>query len=157
MNRTIMPAPVRRSVTVNAAPRQAFDVFVARIGSWWPRSHSIGGAPIAAVTIEPFDGGRWYETGTDGSECNWGRVLAWEPPHRLLLAWQIDGNWKFDPDLVTEVEIRLTEEGPSRTRVDLEHRHLERMGDKAEAVADAVGSPNGWAAVLAQYASACST
>ena len=157
MNRIITPAPVRRSVTVNAAPEQAFEAFAARIGSWWPRSHSIGGSPMASVTIEPFAGGRWYETGADGSECAWGRVLAWEPPHRLLLAWQIGADWKYDPELITEVEVTLAADGPNRTRVELEHRHLERMGDKAQAVADAVGSPNGWSAVLAQYANACST
>jgi uncharacterized protein YndB with AHSA1/START domain len=157
MNRTITPAPVRRSITVSASPPQAFEVFARHIDRWWPHSHSIGSAPMSGVTIEPFAGGRWYETGADGSECNWGRVLAWEPPYRLLLAWQIGGDWKFDPDLVTEVEITLTEEGANRTRVDLEHRHLERMGDKAQTMAESIGSPNGWSAILAQYASACST
>jgi len=100
------------------------------------------------TVIEPFEKGRWYQVGEDGSTCENGFVLAWEPPHRLVLAWQINGNWQFDPDLVTEVEVKFIAEGERKTRVELEHRHLERMGATAEAGRAAVDSPNGWGAIL---------
>ena len=152
MNRIITPAPVRRSIVVKAEPARAFDIFTARIGQWWPRNHSIGASPLQTVTIEPFAGGRWYETGADGAECPWGHVLAWEPPQRLLLAWQIGGDWRFDPDLITELEITLTADGEKLTRIDLEHRNIERLGDRAEAARAGLESPNGWGGVLGEYA-----
>jgi hypothetical protein len=156
MNQLIVPAPVHRSVTVNTDPVRAFAVFTGSIGRWWPRTHTVGAAPMATVTIEPFAGGRWYETGDDGSEAEWGKVLAWEPPARVLLAWQLNAEFRFDPDLITEVEITLTAEGENCTRVELEHRRLERLGDQAEKLAALVGSPNGWTAVLGRYAGSCS-
>ncbi len=149
--RTITPAPVRRSVHVKAAPERAFEVFTAGMGNWWIRSHSINTSPQASIVMEPREGGRWYEVGEDGSECTWGRVLAWEPPQRLLLAWQISGQWKHDPDFITEVEVRFTRDGDG-TRVDLEHRNLERFGDKENAMRAALGSPDGWAGLLARFA-----
>lgn len=94
---------VRKSVTVNAAPERAFKVFNERMGAWWPHQNSIGSAPIADVVIEPRIGGRWFERGEDGSESEWGKVLAWNPPSGLVLAWQINGEWAFDEALVTEV------------------------------------------------------
>ena len=101
--------------------------------------------------IEPQAGGRWYEQGEDGSKCDWGRVLVWEPPLRLVLAWQINAQWQFDPGVTTEVEVRFIAEGAT-TRVELEHRHLERLGDRAEALRAAFDSPDGWAGVLQAYA-----
>jgi uncharacterized protein YndB with AHSA1/START domain len=151
MTRTITPAPVRKSIEVRAAPARAFRFFTARIGQWWPPSHSILGVPPQDVVIEPAVGGRWYERGRDGSECDWGRVLAWEPPHRLVLSWQIDGTWHYDPALVTEVEIRFIPAGAA-TRVELEHRHLERFGDRAAATRDALDSPEGWEGIIRAYA-----
>src|SRR4051812_44746439 len=99
---TITPAPVRKSIRVKASPEKAFEVFTAGMSRWWPGSHSINQSPLKSVTIEPRVGGRWFERGEDGSECEWGRVLAWEPPVQLVLAWQVDGQWRFDPNLVTE-------------------------------------------------------
>ena len=149
---TIRPAPVRKSITVKADAAHAFEVFAARVGSWWPRSHSIGSSPQKNVVMEPRAGGRWYEIGEDGSQCNWGKVLAWEPPSRLLLAWQINGDWKYDPDLVTEVEVRFTPLAGGETRVELEHRNIERFGDKAESVRTAIDAEGGWGGILKTYA-----
>ncbi len=152
MNRTISPAPVRRTVTVKASQARAFEVFTASIGRWWPKSHRTGASELDTVVIEPMAGGRWFERGVDGVETQVGHVLAWNPPSGLILAWQLTAEWRFDPDLITEVEIRFIVEGPGVTRVELEHRNLERFGDKAEAVSQSIGSPNGWGAILDLYA-----
>jgi len=150
MNLHIHPAPVRKSIHVNAPPQRAFEVFTAGIGRWWPKSHKIGAAEMEKPVIEPREGGRWYERDVDGSECEIGKVLVWEPPARLVLAWQLGADWKYDPDLVTEVEVTFTPESGG-TRVELEHRHLERMGEDAEAAREAIGSPNGWGLILQLY------
>jgi uncharacterized protein YndB with AHSA1/START domain len=104
------------------------------------------------VVLEPKVGGRWFEIGEDGSQCNWGKVLAWEPPTRVLLAWQIGADWKYDPDLVTEVEVTFTPIEGGATRVDLEHRNLERFGDKIDTVRAAIDSEGGWSGILKVYA-----
>lgn len=153
MSTQIRPAPVRRSIFVNAPQAHAFDVFTSGIGRWWPKTHAIGDAELDKPVIEPREGGRWYQLGVDGSECDIGKVLAWEPPARLLLAWQLDPDWHFDPVLQTEVEITFTPEGDG-TRVNLEHRHLERMGNRADEMAEKVGAPGGWTAVLQHYSEA---
>jgi uncharacterized protein YndB with AHSA1/START domain len=151
---TIQPAPVRKSVTVKADAARAFEVFTGGIGRWWPRSHCIASSPQKDVVLEPKVGGRWFEIGEDGSQCNWGKVLAWEPPARLLLAWQVGADWKYDPNLVTEVEVTFTPVEGGATRVDLEHRNLERFGDKIEPVRSQIDSPNGWTGILKLYAEA---
>jgi len=148
---TIKPAPVRKSIVVKAPPARAFAVFTADIGRWWPATHSIGGKFKEAV-LEPRAGGRCYERGTDGSECDWGKVLAWEPPGRVLLAWQLDANFKYAKDLITEVEVRFLANEDGGTRVELEHRNLERFAEHAEKVAESVSG--GWPQVLAAYAAA---
>jgi uncharacterized protein YndB with AHSA1/START domain len=150
MNVMITPAPVRVSHRVEASPARAFDVFTSGMGRWWNKSHSIGASPQADVVIEPKAGGRWFERGEDGSETEWGRVLVWEPPSRVVMAWQLDGDWRYDPAFVTELEIRFEPDGGG-TRVELEHRNLERYGDKAEAVRAAVMSPEGWPGLLRRY------
>jgi len=147
----ITPAPVRKTVRVNANAARAFDVFANNINRWWPASHTILKAPLKETIIEPFVKGRWYQIGEDGSQCDTGHVMAWEPPHRLLLAWQINADWQFDPKLITEVEVKFIAEGERTTRVELEHRNLERMGEKAETVRASVDSPNGWGAILEAY------
>lgn len=154
MNRTITVAPVRKSVRVSAAPARAFEVFTAGFGRWWPRSHTISAVPQKEAVIEPRVGGRWFERGEDGSECEWGTVLAWEPPTRIVLGWQLDANFKFDPNVTTEVEVRFIPEGENATRVELEHRHLERLGDQGELLREKVGSPNGWGKLLEAFAAA---
>lgn len=148
---TIVAAPVRRSVTVGVEPVRAFRAFVENIGRWWPRSHAIGGRPLVDAVLEPRAGGRWYEVSDDGSTCDWGKVLAYEPPGRLVLAWQIDADWKYDPDLITEVEVRFIADGPG-TRVELEHRNIDRFGARAAAVAEMIGSDGGWPLILGLYA-----
>jgi uncharacterized protein YndB with AHSA1/START domain len=122
------------------------------MGRWWPRSHSIGGSPLADVIVEPRAGGRWYATLEDGSENEWGKVLAWEPPARAVLAWQITADWKFDPDFLTEVEIRFQPLPGGGTEVELEHRKLENYGARAEEVARMIGEPGGWNAILGSFA-----
>ena len=157
MNTTVSPAayvePVIRSVHVAATPARAFEVFSTGIGRWWIATHSIlaSKSPQASVTIEPRVGGRWYERGEDGSQCDWGRVLAWEPPRRLLLAWQLDAQWDFDPALVTEVEVRFDAEPGGGTKVTLEHRCLERYGAGAETARSGLASEGGWSGLLERY------
>ena len=148
VNRTVTPAPVRRSVRVAAPQERAFKVFTAGVGRWWPRSHHIGASDLDTVVIEPKAGGRWYERGVDGAECEHGKVLVWEPPARLVLAWQISTDWKYDPDLITEVEVRFIPDGADATRVELEHRNLERFGARAETMRQSIDSPDGWTGVL---------
>ena len=153
MNAIIVPAPIRRSVVVNADPATAFRIFTARMGAWWPKSHSVNPQTTQAdVVVEPKVGGRWFERGADGSESPWGHVMSWDPPGRLLLGWQLDADWQFDPDRVTEVEVRFMPQADGTTLVELEHRNLERFGDRAEEVAAGIGSPQGWGGMLAAFA-----
>ena len=155
-NRTIMPEPVRKSVRVAVSPQRAFEVFTAGVGRWWPKSHHIGSAELDTQVIEPKAGGRWFERGVDGAECEIGKVLAWEPPSRLVLGWQLNADWKFDPDLVTEVEVRFLPDGANATRVELEHRNLERLRDRAEALRQQIDSPEGWGGLLQLFAQCAS-
>lgn len=146
--------PIVKTVLVQVPPERAFEVFTRGMGRWWLPHFSISPtrAPIADVLVEPREGGRWYERGEDGSECDWGRVLAWEPPHRVLLDWQIDGMFRFNPALHTELEIRFVPEGPAATRVVLEHRHLERFGEHA--IDARARMDGGWGSLLERFAGA---
>jgi uncharacterized protein YndB with AHSA1/START domain len=124
----IAPAAIRKSVTVNVPPERAFDVFAARMGSWWHKEHSIAkGTTQVDVVVEPRVGGRWYEKGADGSEHPWGKVMAYERPLRLVLAWQLNREFVYDPDLETTVEVTF-EVRDGSTVVHFEHRDLDRMG-----------------------------
>jgi uncharacterized protein YndB with AHSA1/START domain len=156
MDQTIKPAPVRRSVRVSAPRERAFEVFTAGIGRWWPKSHHIGKADLDTLVIEPRAGGRWYERGVDGTECEVGKVLVWEPPSRLVLAWQLTPDWTFDPDLITEVEVQFIADGANATRVELEHRDLERLGDRADAMRQQIDSDGGWPGLLQLFAQSAS-
>ena len=147
-------APVRREVVVAAPPDRAFETFTAGMTRWWPKNHHIGSAPIEEIIIEPHEGGRWYTRHTDGSETSTGYVAAWEPPSRVVLTWQITAEWRFDAGLVTTVEIRFAEDEPGRTRVELEHRDLERFGTEAERMRQMFDGPQAWAGTLAAYAGA---
>jgi uncharacterized protein YndB with AHSA1/START domain len=146
---------VRREITVQASPERAFAVFTEQVDTWWPRSHHVGAAEMAEAVIEPRAGGRWYERGVDGSRCDWGDVLAWEPPHRLLLSWQIGGDWALDPDPehASEVEVTFTPDGEG-TRVRVEHRNFERHGATAAALAEGVAGDGGWNSLLKRFAEA---
>ncbi len=152
MTVSIALAPVRKAVTVAVPVERAFEVFTGGIGRWWPASHSLGTTPQVSVVIEPRTGGRWHETGEDGATCDWGEVLSWEPPHRLLLAWRLDSGWRFNPALLTEVEVRFEPDGPGTTRVVLEHRLLENLGAGAEAARESYDGEQGWSGLLAAYA-----
>jgi len=154
METTQVTAPaVRKTITVNADQQRAFEVFTTEFDSWWPRSHHIGKSPMTKGVIEGRAGGRLYSEQEDGTDCQWGTMLVWEPPHRFVWAWQIDAQWQFEPDLAksSEVEMRFTPEPGGRTRVDLEHRYLERHGLDAEGIRQAIDSPNGWGALLEIY------
>jgi uncharacterized protein YndB with AHSA1/START domain len=141
-------APVRKQLMVKASQARAFEVFTAEISRWWPATHSILKSPLKECIIEPRAGGRWYTVGEDGSSCQTGYVISWQPPQALVLAWQINADWQYDPGLVTEVEVRFIAESAGTTRIELEHRYLERMGAKAGAARNAVDSPGGWGAIL---------
>lgn len=147
-------APIRRQVTVKPPPDVAFRLFTGSIGQWWPARTSIGAQPPVAVVLEPFVDGRWYERDADGRETQWGKVLAWEPPGRVLLAWQINAAWTFDPALITEVEVTFVPAADGGTLVTLEHRNLERLGADAERVAGQLGG--GWPTLLDLYATLAS-
>src|SRR4051794_6519920 len=144
-------APVRRSIVVAAPIERAFHVFTAEYATWTPPEHHlIGDSPLADVVLEPREGGRWYEVVQDGRECDWGRVLAWEPPHRVVLSWQITPQFtpEPDPERASEVEVRFVAEADDRTRVELEHRGFERHGEGFEQTRAAVDSEGGWTLLL---------
>ena len=147
-------APVRKSITVNASAARAFRVFTADFDSWWPRTHHIGASPMKKAIIEGKVGGRCYSEQEEGTECDWGKVLVWDPPHRFVLAWQITHDWGYQPDLAqsSEVEIRFTPTDEGGTRVDLEHRHFERHAAGAVSMRTAVDSPGGWGSLLEMFA-----
>jgi uncharacterized protein YndB with AHSA1/START domain len=154
MSTATIPA-IQGKVTVNAPIERAFRIFTESFTTWWPADYHIGEADMAEAIIEPREGGRWYERGVDGSECDWGHVLAWEPPHRLVVTWQINGQWQYDPDPehASEIEVRFTPEGSDQTRVELEHRLLHRLVG-GEAIRDSISGGGGWGALMAQYAKA---
>jgi uncharacterized protein YndB with AHSA1/START domain len=153
MNQTTI-APVRHSVTVPISSERAFALFTQGFNTWWI-GHHIGQAELAEAVIEPRVDGRWYERGVDGSECDWGKVLVFDPPGRLVLTWQINAEWQFDPDpsRASEVEVRFTETN-GQTTVDFEHRHIERLGAGAEELARQVGAADGWPGILDLFAKA---
>lgn len=145
---------VSSSILVRAPVERVFTVFTDDIGSWWPPEHHILQGELAKMVFEPRVGGHVYDVGADGSECRWARVLAYEPPHRVVFSWDIDLQWQVetDPAKTSEVEVRFVAEGPEATRVELEHRHLDRHGDGWEPMRDAVGSPDGWGVGLERLA-----
>jgi uncharacterized protein YndB with AHSA1/START domain len=145
---------VSTSIVVDVPVERAFTVFTDDIASWWPPDHHIIEAELADMVFEPRAGGAVYDRGVDGSECRWARVLVYEPPTRLVISWDINLQWKVetDPARTSEVEVRFVAEGPDRTRVELEHRHLERHGDGWQQMRNAVGSEGGWPNGLAVFA-----
>lgn len=146
---------IQGKTTVGVPVERAFRVFTESFHTWWPPAYHIGQAEMATAVLEPRVGGRWYERGVDGSECDWGQVLAWEPPHRLVITWQINGDWQYDPDPehASEIEVRFTAEGPDQTTVELEHRHLDRLVG-GQAMRAAIGGAGGWSSVLDNYTKA---
>jgi uncharacterized protein YndB with AHSA1/START domain len=145
---------VRTSIVVDAPPERAFAVFTEDIGSWWPKEHHVLQAPLSHMVFEPKVGGNVYDVGTDGSESRWARVLAYEPPDRVVFSWDLSVQFQLetDPAKTSEVEVRFVPEGEGRTRVELEHRHIDRHGEGWEGLRDAVGSPGGWGLGLGAFA-----
>ena len=145
---------IRREIVVQAPVERAFEVFTGQMGRIKPPEHNLLSVAIEETVFEPRVGGRIYDRGTDGSECEWGSVLAFEPPDRVVFSWNIDPRWQVEADTArrSEVEVRFVAEDPERTRVELEHRHLDRHGEGWEGVRDGVGAPDGWQLYLARYA-----
>ena len=145
---------VRATVVVEAPIERAFRVFTEDFGSFKPPEHNMLGVEIAETVFEPHVGGNLYDRGVDGSECRWARVLAYEPPNRVVISWDISPQWQIETDLekTSEVEVRFISEAPKRTRVELEHRNLDRHGEGWEGERDGVGSPGGWPLHLERFA-----
>ena len=154
MTTQIADTAVRASIVVDAPQQLAFDVFTQDMGGWWPPDHHILEGELAEMVFERREGGRIYDVGVDGSECRWARVLVFEPPERVVISWDITTHWKLetDPARTSEVEVRFVAEGPERTRVELEHRHLDRHGEGWQNMRGAVGSPGGWQGGLQRVA-----
>jgi uncharacterized protein YndB with AHSA1/START domain len=147
------PNSVKKSMSVQASPAVAWRVFTEKMTSWWPLEHyKIGKAKAVEAIIEPHVGGRWYERGEDGSTCDWGRVLVWEPGSRLVLTWDINADWQHDPNLKTEVEVRFIADGKERTRIELEHRRLDRFGERRDQMRRLFDQEGDWGKLLAMFA-----
>jgi uncharacterized protein YndB with AHSA1/START domain len=147
-------ATVRRQIVVEATIDRAFRVFTEQFGDFKPPEHNLLEVAIAETVFEPHVGGHIYDRGVDGSECRWARVLAYEPPSRLMFSWDISPQWQIenDPDNTSEVEVRFIAETPERTRLELEHRNIDRHGPGWQGVAGGVADESGWALYLARYA-----
>ncbi|MBV8672411.1 MAG: SRPBCC family protein [Acidobacteriaceae bacterium] len=150
MTEAVAVQPVRKSIEVELNPLDAFQLFTYDMAAWWPSTHHIAKTPFLEIVIEPRAGGRWFEVDRDGSTCQWGSVLTWDPPNKVVFAWGLQGNWEFspDPDKSSEVEVRFTRLGDSATLVELEHRHFERHEAGAK-IAESVDQ--GWTPVLAAF------
>jgi len=147
------PNSVRKVVTVRAPVEVAWRVFTEQMGAWWPlATYKIGSAKAVDAIIEPRVGGRWYERGEDGSTCDWGSVLVGQPCSRRVLSYDITADWQYDPNLKTELEIRFLPEGPDVTRVELEHRRLDRYGDRREQMRRIFDTEGDWGKLLDLFA-----
>jgi uncharacterized protein YndB with AHSA1/START domain len=146
---------VKKSILVNAPIAHAFHVFTEKFNLWWPRTHHIAKAEMKEAVIEGREGGRWFERAVDGTECDWGRVLAWSPPGRVALSWHLTASWSYDPDpaRASRVDVTFHDDGNGRTRVELEHSQLDRHLDW-EKVREGIGGPGGWQALLDLFANA---
>jgi uncharacterized protein YndB with AHSA1/START domain len=144
---------VRASIVVEAPLERAFSVFTDDIGTWFPREYNLLDVDIAERVFEPREGGRVYDRGVDGSECHWARVLAYEPPQRVVISWDISPRWQIetDPEKTSEIEVRFIPEAPERTRVELEHRNLDRHGEGWEQTRESVAGDGGWPGCLRAF------
>jgi uncharacterized protein YndB with AHSA1/START domain len=150
----VTTAVVRKQIVVLASQHRAFEVFTARFGDFKPREHNIMASPIATTVFEPRVGGHIVDIAENGSECRWARILVYEPDDRVVFSWDIGPDWQLvaDPDNASEVEVRFIAESPERTRVELEHRNIDRHGPGWEAVRDGIASDEGWPLYLDRYA-----
>jgi len=147
------PNSIRKRVSVQAPPAVAWRVFTEKMGTWWPLAvYKIGKANAVNAVIEPFVGGRWYERGDDESTCDWGRVLCWEPPSRIVLTWDVGADWQYNPSLNTELEVRFIDDGNGGTRVELEHRRLDRYGEHRDRMRRIYDTEGDWGRLLASFA-----
>ncbi|WP_448699546.1 SRPBCC family protein [Mucilaginibacter sp. AW1-3] len=138
---------IKKELLVEASQETAFNVFTSKMGAWWPKTHHVGSCPMIELILESKPNGRWYSTHEDGSEVNVGHILVWDPYGRLVLNWQINGDFKYDAALTTEVEVRFIAEGPKRTKVIMEHRDLDKLGG-----GKAIGSMDeGWGMIMNLY------
>lgn len=158
MSTQMSGATVTETITVEAPLERAFRVYTEEMASWWPKDHHLLQGELKTMVFEPRAGGSIYDLGVDGSRCVWSRVLVWEPPTRVVFTWDISTDWAVETDQsrTSEVEVRFIAEGAARTRVELEHRHIDRHGDRWESMRDAVGSPNGWRVGLEAFAEVAS-
>ncbi len=147
-------ASVRTQIVVEAPVERAFRVFTEDFGSFKPPEHNLLDVEVAETVFEPRQGGHLYDRGVDGSECRWARVLAYQPPDRVVISWDISPQWQIETDLekTSEVEVRFIPETPERTRVELEHRNLDRHGKGWEGVREGVGGEGGWTLYLQRFA-----
>ena len=154
MSKPTSATSVRHSVVVHAPIDAAFKFFTEDFGRFKPPEHNLLGAEIAETIFEPRAGGSLYDRGVDGSECRWGRVLIYEPPHRVVVSWDISPYWQIETDLdkTSEFEVRFVVETPGRTRVELEHRNLDRHGEGWERIREGVDGDQGWPLYLHRYA-----
>jgi uncharacterized protein YndB with AHSA1/START domain len=155
MSGGVDPNSVRKVMSVKAPVEIAWRVFTESMGIWWPLANfKIGKAKAVDAVIEPRVGGRWYEQGEDGSTCQWGSVLAWEPPSRLVLSWDVSADWQYDPDLKTELEVRFIPEGKDATQVELVHRRLDRYGARRDEMRTIFDTTGDWGRLLQAFAQA---
>ena len=148
---TATATALKKTLHVAVPIDRAFRVLTEKMHTWWPVTHHIGQAPFAEIVVEPYAGGRWFERSADGQECDWGRVLVWEPPKRIVFSWNLQSDWKYSPDMsrASEVSFEFTTEGPESTRLELEHRHIDRHGQGWERIRQGVDA--GWMEVLSPY------
>jgi uncharacterized protein YndB with AHSA1/START domain len=152
------PNSVRKALHVKAPREIAWRVFTEKMGTWWPLAHyKIGKATAVDAVIEPRVGGRWYERGDDGSTCDWGRVVLWEPPARLVLTWDIDAKFQYDPSLNTEIDVRFIALSTTETRVELEHQRLDRYGARRDEMRRIFDTEGDWGKLLARFAAAATS
>jgi uncharacterized protein YndB with AHSA1/START domain len=154
MNVQAAETSVQSQIVVEAPIDEAFSVFTEGIGSWFPSEYNLLEVEIAERVFEPRVGGRIYDRGTDGTECHWARVLAYEPPSRVVFSWDISPRWQIETDheKTSEVEVRFASEAPERTRVELEHRHLDRHGEGWQQTHESISGEGGWPGCLRRFA-----
>jgi uncharacterized protein YndB with AHSA1/START domain len=145
---------VRKTVVVRAPIQHAFRVFTEQFNSWWPQTHHIGKVEPFVAILEPREGGRWYERAADGSECEWGKVLVYSPPHRVAFSWHLDASYAYDPDpaRASRVDVSFHDDGDGKTRVELVHSELQRHGGDWQKLRDGVGSQGGWGGIMEMFA-----